>query len=98
MDKKQKMAMGRLFVMMVVSAGLETGAVMMVMTVVQMILDPVTLEQGEKYQMICNVLHIRSTLQFSVLAILFLILLYIAKNMFQFFAEESLSFCVHQSV
>lgn len=80
--------MARLFVMMVVSAGLETGAVMMVMTVVQLILDPVTLEQGEKYQLICSTLHIQSTVQFSVLAILFLIALYIAKNLFQFSCRE----------
>ena len=90
MDRKQKGAMARLFVMMVVSAGLETGAVMMVMTVVQLILDPVTLEQGEKYQLICSTLHIQSTVQFSVLAILFLIALYIAKNLFQFFLQRNL--------
>ena len=35
MDQKQKSAMVRLFVMMMISAGLETGAVMMVMAVVQ---------------------------------------------------------------
>ncbi len=90
MDKKQKMAMGKLFVMMVVSAGLETGAVMMVMTVVQLILDPVALEQGEKYRVLCNILHIQNTIQFSVLAIIFLILLYIAKNVFQFFLQRNL--------
>ena len=44
MDKKQKRAMGKLLLLMVISAGLETGAVMMVMAVVQLILDPVTLE------------------------------------------------------
>lgn len=90
MDKKQKGAMARLFVMMIISAGLETGAVMMVMAVVQLILDPVALEQGEKYQMICNIFHLQNTVQFSVLAILFLIILYIAKNAFQFFLQRNL--------
>ncbi|MDE6621595.1 MAG: ABC transporter ATP-binding protein/permease [Lachnospiraceae bacterium] len=90
MDYKQKGAMAKLFIMMIVSAGLETGAVMMVMAVVQLILDPVVLEQGETYQQICAVLHLQNTVQFSVLAILFLIALYIAKNLFQFFLQRNL--------
>ena len=90
MDQKQKGAMARLFVMMLVSAGLETGAVMMVMAVVQLILDPVALAQGETYQRICELLNLRDTVQFSVLAILFLIFLYVAKNVFQFFLQRSL--------
>lgn len=90
MDKKQKKSMAGLFLMMIISAGFETGAVMMVMTVVQLILDPVALEQGEKYQMICKIFHLQDTVQFSVLAILFLILLYIAKNLFQFFLQRNL--------
>ena len=90
MDKKQKAAMARLFVMMLVSAGLETGAVMMVMAVVQLILDPVALEQGETYQRISSILNLQNTVQFSVAAILFLIVLYIAKNSFQFLFQRSL--------
>ena len=90
MDKKQKGAMARLFLMMIVSAGLETGAVMMVMAVVQLILDPVALEQGETYQRISSLLNLQDTVQFSVFAILFLIVLYIAKNSFQFIFQRSL--------
>ena len=90
MDKKQKGAMARLFLMMIVSAGLETGAVMMVMAVVQLILDPVALEQGETYQRISSLLNLQDTVQFSVAAILFLIVLYIAKNSFQFLFQRSL--------
>ncbi|MDE6910623.1 MAG: ABC transporter ATP-binding protein/permease [Lachnospiraceae bacterium] len=90
MDKKQKGAMARLFVMMLISAGLETGAVMMVMAVVQLILDPVALVEGETYQNICAMLNLRDAVQFSVLAILFLIFLYVAKNVFQFFLQRSL--------
>ena len=90
MDKKQKFAMARLLVMMVVSAGLETGAVMMVMTVVQLIINPSVLEQGDTYKRICAVFHINGTVEFSVIAILFLIALYIAKNSFQFILQKSL--------
>ena len=90
MDKKQKGQMARLLVMMIISAGLETGAVMMVMAVVQLIINPVVLEQGETYQQICELLHLQNTVQFSVLAILFLIGLYAAKNIFAFFLQRNL--------
>ncbi len=90
MDKKQKGQMARLLVMMIISAGLETGAVMMVMAVVQLIINPVVLEQGETYQKICALLHLQNTVQFSVLAILFLIGLYAAKNIFAFFLQRNL--------
>lgn len=90
MDRKQKRAMFKLLCMMVISALLETGTVMMVMGVVQLILDPATLEKGEKYQKMSTVLGIHSTVTFSVLAILFLILLYVAKNLFAFFLQKSL--------
>lgn len=90
MDGKQKREMAGLLCMMVFSAFLETGAVMMVMAVVEMILDPDTLAQGETYQRICALLHLNGTVEFSVLAILFLIFLYVAKNGFQFFLQKSL--------
>ena len=90
MDQKQKGQMARLLVMMIISAGLETGAVMMVMAVVQLIINPAVLEQGETYQEICDLLHLQNTVQFSVLAILFLIGLYAAKNIFAFFLQRNL--------
>lgn len=88
MDKKQKKSMLGLLVMMVISAFLETAAVLMVMTVVQLVINPKTLEQGDMYHRICELLHLSGTVQFSVLAILFLIFLYIAKNGFQFFFQK----------
>ena len=90
MDKTQKRSMAKLLLMMVIAAILETGAVMMVMAVVQLIISPQQLEQGDTYKMICDMLNLENTVQFSVLAILFLIGLYIAKNSFQFFLQRSL--------
>lgn len=88
MDKKQKWSMFKLFVMMVVSAVLESGAALMVMQVVTIILSPDDLAQGKTYQSICSLLGIGSTKMFSALAILFLVLLYIVKNLFQFFQQR----------
>lgn len=90
LDKKQKKSMLGLLFMMIISAGLETGTVMVVMTVVQLIITPDELVDGEVYKQICAILHISDVVQFSVLAILFLIFLYIAKNAFQFFLQKSL--------
>lgn len=88
MDKKQKWSMFRLFVMMVISAVLESGAALMVMQVVTIILSPDALSQSGSYQRICSLTGIESTKIFSVLAILFLVFLYIAKNLFQFFQQK----------
>lgn len=90
MDKKQKRSMLGLLVMMVISAALETGTVMMVMAVVELIINPATLEQGDTYKKICELLNLSGTVQFSVLAILFLIFLYVAKSAFQFLLQRSL--------
>ena len=90
MDKKQKRSMLGLLCMMVIAAFLETVTVLMVMNVVQLIVDPVTLEQGDTYKTICEILHLDGTVQFSVLAILFLIFLYISKSVFQFIMQRSL--------
>ncbi len=88
MDKKQKWSMFRLFVMMVISAVLESGTALMVMQVVTIILSPNALSQSGSYQRICSLTGIESTKIFSVLAILFLVFLYIAKNLFQFFQQK----------
>lgn len=90
LDKKQKRSMIGLLCMMVLAALLETGAVMMVMAVVELIINPETLEQGETYQKICEWLHLSGTVEFSVLAILFCIILYVLKNSFQFFLQKRL--------
>lgn len=90
MDKKQKRTMAKLMCMMVIAALLESGAAMMIMTVVQLIVDPETMAQGETYQVVCSMLGLQSTKSFSTVAILGLIALYIAKNGFQFFMQKSL--------
>lgn len=90
MDKKQKRSMFGLLCMMVISGALETVTVLMVMNVVQLIVDPATLEQGDTYKMICEILNLSGTVQFSVLAILFLIFLYVGKSIFQFIFQRSL--------
>lgn len=90
MDKKQKQSMFLLFCMMVISGALETVTVLMVMTVVELIINPATLEQGDIYKILCSILKLEGTVSFSVLAILFLIFLYVGKSVFQFIFQRSL--------
>ncbi len=90
MDKAQKRAMLGLLVMMVIAALLETAAVYLVMQVVQLLVDPEVLAQGETYQWICKLLHIEDTVQFSFFAIMACILIYVGKNVFQFILQKSL--------
>lgn len=90
MDKKQKQSMAKLLVIMIFAAMLETCAVMMVMTVVELITNPEELVQGDKYTMVCDILNLESVVEFSVLAILFCIILYVAKNVFQFILQRSM--------
>lgn len=90
MDKKQKLSMLKLLIMMVLSAFLESGAVMMVMAVVQLIIEPDVLVQGDTYQKISSLLHLENVVQFSALAIGFLMFLYVAKSVFQFILQKSL--------
>ncbi|MDD7726252.1 MAG: ABC transporter transmembrane domain-containing protein, partial [Bacteroidales bacterium] len=47
-------------------------------------------EQGDTYKKICELLNLSGTVQFSVLAILFLIFLYVAKSAFQFLLQRNL--------
>lgn len=90
MDKKQKQSMAKLIVIMIFAAILETCAVMMVMAVVELITNPEELVQGDKYAMVCDILNLESVVEFSVLAILFCIILYVAKNVFQFILQRSM--------
>lgn len=90
MDKGQKRAMLGLLLMMVAAALLETAAVYLVMQVVQLLVDPEVLAQGETYQKICGWFGIESTVSFSVLAILLCIMVYVGKNVFQFILQRSL--------
>lgn len=88
MDKKQKWSMFKLLIMMVISAILESGTAVLVMQVVTIIVSPDTMAEGKTYQQISAILHINSTMTFSALAILFLILMYILKNGFTFFQQK----------
>lgn len=84
MDKKQKKQMALLVVMMFVGALLETTSITLIIPVVTAVLQPDILDKYEMVQVICRLLHIEGTTQFTVFAMLAVILVFIAKDAFLF--------------
>lgn len=88
MDKKQKKQMAALMVMMVIGAFLEMTSITLVIPVVTAVIQPDVLEKYEIVRSFCNLLHINTTLQFTVVSMIALILIFIAKDAFLFWQQK----------
>ncbi|MDE5803108.1 MAG: ABC transporter ATP-binding protein/permease [Lachnospiraceae bacterium] len=88
MDKKQKKQMAALMVMMVIGAFLEMTSITLVIPVVTAVIQPDVLDKYEIVRSVCNLLHINSTLQFTVVSMVALILIFIAKDAFLFWQQK----------
>ncbi len=88
MDKKQKKQMAALMVMMVIGAFLEMTSITLVIPVVTAVIQPDILDKYEIVRSVCNLLHINSTLQFTVVSMIALILIFIAKDAFLFWQQK----------
>ncbi|MBD5496720.1 MAG: ABC transporter ATP-binding protein [Lachnospiraceae bacterium] len=88
MDKKQKRQMAALMVMMVIGAFLEMTSITLVIPVVTAVIQPDVLDKYEIVRSVCNLLHINTTLQFTVVSMIALILIFIAKDAFLFWQQK----------
>lgn len=88
MDKKQKKQMAALMVMMVIGAFLEMTSITLVIPVVTAVIQPDVLDKYEMVRSVCNLLHINTTLQFTVVSMVALILVFIAKDAFLFWQQK----------
>lgn len=88
MDRKQKKQMAALMVMMVIGAFLEMTSITLVIPVVTAVIQPDVLDKYEIVRSVCNLLHINSTLQFTVVSMIALILIFIAKDAFLFWQQK----------
>ena len=88
MDKKQKKQMAALMVMMVIGAFLEMTSITLVIPVVTAVIQPDVLDTYEIVRSVCNLLHINTTLQFTVVSMIALILIFIAKDAFLFWQQK----------
>lgn len=88
MDKKQKKQMAALMVMMVIGAFLEMSSITLVIPVVTAVIQPDVLDKYVIVRSVCNLFHIDTTLQFTVVAMIALILIFIAKDAFLFWQQK----------
>lgn len=84
MDKKQKRQMAWLVVMMIIAGFLETVSISLVILVVSAVMQPDLLETNALVSDVCEVLHIGSRIQFTVISMIALIVIFIAKDAFLF--------------
>lgn len=90
MDKKQKKQMTVLVIMMIIGAVLETMSITLVLPVVTAVIQPDVLDKYAWVRAICDLLHINSTLQFTILAMAALILIFVAKDVFLFWQYKKM--------
>lgn len=88
MDKKQKKQMGALVVMMIIGALLEMMSITLVIPVVTAVIQPDVLDKNEIVRSVCSLLHIRTTMQFTIISMTALILIFIAKDAFLFWQQK----------
>lgn len=89
LDKAQKRTMGWLLVLMVISAGLQTLGVGMIMPVVQIVMDSEAIAKPGMLHNAYLLLGGGSEMRFTVLVMLALVLAYVLKNVFLFFQQRA---------
>lgn len=90
MDKKQKRQMAVLVLMMIVAGFLETVSISLVIPVVSAVIQPDVLEKNALIRSVCGTLHIDGRLQFTVLSMAALIVVFVAKDAFLFWEYKQI--------
>lgn len=90
MNAKQKKQMGGLIVLMLIGALLETASISLVIPVISALMQPKELMVYAPVRWFCDLFHIQSTLQFTVIVMLALIAAFILKNVFLFFQQKKI--------
>ena len=82
LDRKQKGTMAGLMVLMVLGAFLQTAGVGMLVQVVSVVVDPQAVEKSELVGWFYHFLGCRDFQSFSVTVMVFLIVVFVVKNVF----------------
>ncbi|MBD5468237.1 MAG: ABC transporter ATP-binding protein [Lachnospiraceae bacterium] len=90
MDKKQKRQMAGLVAMMIVAGFLETVSISLVIPVVSAVMQPDVIERNAIIRSVCETLHIGGRIQFTVLSMAALIVVFIAKDAFLFWEYKQI--------
>ena len=84
MDKKQKRQMSFLIFLMLIGAFLETMSVSLIIPVVTAVIQPDVLDRYKIVRDVCDALGIKDTITFTVVSMVSLIVVFIAKDAFLF--------------
>lgn len=84
MDKKQKRQMAGLIIMMIIGAILETMSISLIIPVVTAVIQPDVLDKYEIVRTVCSFLHITTNVQFTIVSMVAMILVFVAKDAFLF--------------
>lgn len=85
MNRKQKLKMVQIVIMMIIGAILETASIGLVVPAIQMIMDPKCVEGDGIVAKIYRNMHFSSAMQFTVVILCLIILGFVLKNVFLYF-------------
>ena len=97
LDKKQKIEMVYLMVLMFVGALLETAGIAMVIPVVTVVMKKNAVFDNDKLFMVYNFLHMSSDTEFIVLILLSLIFIFVLKNVFLFYKQKKMYSFIYEN-
>ncbi|MDO4332366.1 MAG: ABC transporter ATP-binding protein [Eubacteriales bacterium] len=85
MNRKQKLKMVQIVIMMIIGAVLETASIGLVVPAIQLILDPKCVEGDGIVAGIYRGMHFSSPMQFTVVILCLIVLGFVLKNVFLYF-------------
>ncbi|MCR5595079.1 MAG: ABC transporter ATP-binding protein/permease [Lachnospiraceae bacterium] len=88
LDKKQKLQMGGIVILMLVGGVLESAGVSMAIPVLQVIIDPTTVQTNKYMHAVYVLFNMSSPMQFAIVAMIGLIAAFVLKNVFLFFLNK----------
>ncbi len=88
LDRKQKVTMAGLLVMMLIGAVLEVASIGIVVPVVTIVMDENAVRDGGVVQLLYELLPVESVRQFTVVIMLSLIGMFILKNVFLYIQQK----------
>lgn len=82
LDKKQKRRMILIVLMMIIAALLETASISLVIAVVAVVISPEAIESNKYVSGVYNALGFKSTVTFTIVVMVALVLAFIVKNVY----------------
>ena len=89
LEKKQKLSMLYLLLLMLISAFLETTSITMLFPIIQTLMEPEAVESGFT-GWLYRLIGAKSVSQFIIFVMLIMILAFVIKNLFLFYEQKKL--------